>query len=553
MSTSISDPEPGLEPSEAGRTSRRDFLVRGAAVAGATAAGAALSGVPARPAAAQSFANGASRSGLAHAKRIQAANLARIPDPRHASNGDEARYHNKIGSYSKGLPHNALGEVDLAAWGLFAHACKVQTWDAFEAIPMGGPLRLTNPLAGVAYVLEGPDPGCMLLRAAPAFASAEIAAEIVENYWMALLRDVPFSEYGSHPLAAAAVADLNRMSDFRGPKQGGQVTTATLFRGVMPGDLTGPYLSQFMWLDTPFGAERVDRKMRTTAPGLDYMTDVASWLAIQRGSSPAAPAEYDPTWRYPRNGRDLGEWVHIDVLFQAYFNAMLTLFALGAPSNPNDPYRGSRTSMAFGTLGAPYIASVLAAVAKPALCTVWHQKWFVHRRLRPEAFAGRVHHRLTGAATYPVHNDVLNSDAVDRVASEFGTHLLPMAFPEGSPSHPAYGAGHATVAGACVTVLKAFFDESWVIPNPVQAAPDGLSLVPWTGPSLTVGGELNKLASNVAVGRNIAGVHWRSDATESLKLGEDIAIRYLREEKLLFRERFAGWTFTKFDGTRITV
>jgi hypothetical protein len=36
--------------------------------------------------------------------------------------------------------------------------------------------------------------------------------------------------------------------------------------------------------------------------------------------------------------------------------------------------------------------------------------------------------------------------------------LLPMAFQEGSPMHPSYGAGHATVAGACVTILKAFFD-----------------------------------------------------------------------------------------------
>ncbi len=43
------------------------------------------------------------------------------------------------------------------------------------------------------------------------------------------------------------------------------------------------------------------------------------------------------------------------------------------------------------------------------------------------------------------------------------TALLPMAFPEGSPMHPAYGAGHATVAGACVTILKAFFDTSAVL------------------------------------------------------------------------------------------
>jgi len=143
--------------------------------------------------------------------------------------------------------------------------------------------------------------------------------------------------------------------------------------------------------------------------------------------------------------------------------------------------------------------------------------------------------------------------ALGRVFSQYGTYLLPMAFAEGSPLHPSYGAGHATVAGACVTILKAWFDESYVIPNPVQATPDGLALVPYSGPPLTVGGELNKLASNVATGRNIAGVHWRSDAVESLKLGEAVAISILQDQKNTYNENFSGFTFTKFDGTQVTV
>lgn len=38
-----------------------------------------------------------------------------------------------------------------------------------------------------------------------------------------------------------------------------------------------------------------------------------------------------------------------------------------------------------------------------------------------------------------------------------------MAFQEGSPMHPSYGAGHATVAGACVTILRPFFDTGAVL------------------------------------------------------------------------------------------
>src|SRR5204863_3707281 len=118
---------------------------------------------------------------------------------------------------------------------------------------------------------------------------------------------------------------------------------------------------------------------------------------------------------------------------------------------------------------------------------------------------------------------------------------------------PSCAAGHATVAGACITILKAWFPESYVIQNPVVAAPDGLSLLPYSGPPLTVGGELNKLASNIATGRNIAGAHWRSDAAESLKLGEAMAISVLRDQRLTYNEEFAGFSLTKFDGTQITV
>jgi hypothetical protein len=86
---------------------------------------------------------------------------------------------------------------------------------------------------------------------------------------------------------------------------------------------------------------------------------------------------------------------------------------------------------------------------------------------------------------------------------------------------------------------------------------DGLSLVPFSGPALTVGGELNKVASNIGTGRNIAGVHWRSDALESFRLGERIAISILRDQRAVYNENregfFQGYTFTKFDGTQITV
>jgi hypothetical protein len=177
----------------------------------------------------------------------------------------------------------------------------------------------------------------------------------------------------------------------------------------------------------------------------------------------------------------------------------------------------------------------------------------MHRRLRPEEFAGRVHQTLTGAVRYPIHTDVLNAVAPSALFHTSGTYLLPMAYPEGCPLHPAYPAGHAAIAGACTTVLKAFFQTSFVIPHPVEASPDGLALLSYRGPDLTVGGELNKLASNIALGRDAAGVHWRSDGIEGIKLGEAVAIGILRDMRATYHEDFQGFSLTTFDGTTLTI
>jgi hypothetical protein len=151
--------------------------------------------------------------------------------------------------------------------------------------------------------------------------------------------------------------------------------------------------------------------------------------------------------------------------------------------------------------------------------------------------------------------EILDSVAVKRILECQGTHLLPQAFPEGSPTHPAYPSGHATVAGACVTVLKAWFDESHVLGHPVVPSASGTKLVAYDGPdagALTVGGELNKLAANIATGRNMAGVHWRTDYTAAIRLGEEVAIAILRELVGSTHEQ-ASFTLSRFDGATMTI
>lgn len=483
--------------------------------------------------------------------------------PVRETNGDEDLYPNRIGNYSKGFPHQANGEVMPAAYNSFLTAVRTGAHADFEQIPLGGDRKLTNPQAGLAFDMEGKDAFSFVQKPPPAFASREIAAEIAENYWMAILRDVPFSDYEASPLAAAACADLNQFgADFKGAKDtNGQVTPRVLFRGLTAGDKAGPYLSQFFYQPCFFGANEVNQRVRTVRTiadgGANYMTDFATWLSIQNGVSPTQSQVFDPTPRYLRNGRDIGEWVHIDVLFQAYFQAFLCIAGMGVPFDAGNPYANSVTQAGFGTFGGPHIATLLCEVSTRALKAVWNQKWLVHRRLRPEVFAARVHRTAYSGANYPVHSEILNSVTSNTRLGGYlpaGNALLPMAFPEGSPTHPAYGAGHATVAGACVTILKAWFDENFVIQNPLTPDSSGTALIPYTGgDTLTVGGELNKIASNVALGRNVAGVHWRSDGTESMLLGEAVALSVLRDQRNCYNEIFNGFSLTKFDGRTITV
>lgn len=508
------------------------------------------------------------------------------PHPEHKDNGDEQNLPNFIGNYSKGLPHNELGEVDPQAYKSLLKALKSGRPEDFEEIqletePNGEPpgRKLINPQAGLAFDLEGPDAQAVTIPPAPQFSSPEEAAEMGEVYWMALLRDVNFTDYDSNDLVAAAAEDMSRFSDFKGPKLNGRVTPETLFRGLTPGDLVGPYISQFLLKDINYGTLTISQRQQTVVKGVDFMTDFDSWLAVQRGVDTSGQEQCDSTPRYIRNVRDLGNYIHFDALYQAYLNAGLILLDLaapcdrsnGAPFERGNTYIKSLTQKGFGTFGEPHVLSLVTEVATRALKAVWFQKWFVHRRLRPEAFGGRIHIHKLGKANYPINEEILNSPVLEKIfeynqqlnqklnRSDQGSYLLPQLFSEGSPTHPAYGAGHATVAGACVTILKAWFDEDAKIDNPVVPNAEGTKLEPYQGADkdrLTVGGELNKIAANISIGRNGAGVHWRTDYTESIRLGEAVAIGLLQEQSITYNEDLKGdasFTLTKFDGKKVKI
>lgn len=566
-----------------------------------------------------------SRRSDAHHIRQEAADMASsYPHPDHLNNGEEEDYRygpgpligklSYIANFSKGLKHNSLGEVDPDAYRAMVRAMYSMDPSHFESTFMMGTLNgfnLTNPQAGLAFDLEGADPQSVTMPPAPRIDSAQGAGEMGELYWMALLRDTSFADYNSDPLVGEAVDSLNaEFSAFGGPTDAaGMVTRETLFRGFTPGDLVGPYLSQFLLKPIPYGTLMIEQLNRVALANRNFLTDFTHWLRAQNGDpdpdfnglddlaeNMIPPGEPDSCFetlpRYICNLRDLATYVHFDALYEAYLNACLILLAMPARVDPGNPYvdmpdhRTQQTQDGFATFGPPHILSLVTEVATRALKAVWYQKWGVHRRLRPEEFGGRIHVQIfidRGRYDGMIHQSILDSLETGDLSSHFPpsdgvnpnlTYLLPQAFKEGSPLHPAYGSGHATVAGACVTILKAWFDESEVFdPNVVPPFIPGVpvtvtnqmrinrqaimtnsdcTLENYMGPTLTVGGELNKLAGNISQGRNAAGVHWRTDYSEALFIGEEIAIRLLQEQKLTYNEDH-HLSLTKFDGRTIII
>lgn len=481
------------------------------------------------------------------------------PLPKQARNDDETTLDAYINSYTKGLPHDALGLVDSDAYQRYLAAIASGKSVDFEKIPKGvtDGFGLRNPLAAYSFLLEGKDSHSFTMPAAPTFNSAWQAAEATEVLWKAILRDVPFLRYIDSELVAEAVADLNKMSDFYGPKMAESISRQTLFRGIGVGETKGPYISQFLLMPVPFGATRFEQVYQVPVASNDHLTNYEEWLHIQNGGRPTGITKvtFEQEPRYIYNGRALAQYVLKDFVNMAYINAAQIMRDFGAQAyNKTNPYNTLSAQARSPLFGNNHAVDLLSRVSMGSQNVAWYQKWLVHRRARPEVFYGRVHnHIIHDQISYSIHEEALRSSALATVLDQNDSYLLPMAAPTGSPLHPTYPAGHAVMAGAAVTMLKAFFNGDFVIPNPITTSTDGMTLVPYKGDALTIEGELNKLASNISLGRNFAGVHYRSDGDLGLVLGEEYAISVLRELALTYSEDYQGFSFNRFDGTPIVI
>jgi hypothetical protein len=515
-------------------------------------------------------------------------------------NGDDNNVADYAASFTKTLEHDATTSYPTAGSGQPSYtqlltALQTGLQADFNAIVRAGALKFVNPQGAFAYSLLGAPCSIIPMPSAPTLTSAHAAADMIETYLKAICRDVLLSDYGtgagtdvdafnSGSMTNNAAAVLTALGDaYKGPKDGSVVTAGVLFRGTTAGDLVGPYISQFWYLSTyPYFQSIEHVQQVPVAQNREFGIAWADFLDIQNGDVPQPYQGSDFIGqRYIVTTKDAGTIVHNDAPGEFFVNAVNILAVNGFPFAPNLPYNnGDITNEdAFVTMGIVDVTAALFVAMQEGLKHAWGHKWLGNRRLRPEAMAGLVHYaKSTSTNPLNLHSSLLtpqggidvlawvkdrNENHADvGVLADAQTYVLPLVYPEGSPTHPSYPAGHAVIAGACSTIIKAFFDDLATIDSqvaPVKPDPmDASALVALSGGEgsalLTVGGELDKLASNIAIARNHAGVHYRADGDEGLLLGEQVALKILQDWVYTYNEQgFTGFELTLRNGDRVRV
>jgi hypothetical protein len=441
------------------------------------------------------------------------------------------------------------------------------------------------------------------LPLAPIPLSNQSQAEMLEVYAMALLRDyhnllldpsdsryVPFlsvspSDNGSWNSAKntfqKTIDDLNYFNKPLGNplnapvNSTGDITAGLLFRGTTQGDLIGPYLSQ-LFLYSVFPGNLYlnqnylvgDISFNTIDLSRNFLNTKSSFLNIWNGG----PGQSKGTFalRYISTIRDLSIFINKDELWQQFFVAAIFCLDRGVPTGFFTKNRKPGTSR-FINLGPNDLYTLMLKAMKQAMNACWVWKWS-QLRLRPEEYGYQTQLSANGFPLGFTAGYLTNPILTDISDNNNGNgYLLPLAYSLGSPTHPAYPAGHATIAGAMSTVLKAFFNGDSLIeaytPDVSSGVYGGYSIVSGTkiqlysnngiigstaGVYLRYDDEIDKMASNCSYSRCMAGVHYRSDCDAGLQLGENVAISVLQQEVFKYQDDVC-FRFRKRNGTIIDI
>jgi hypothetical protein len=462
--------------------------------------------------------------------------------------------------------------------------------------------RLFIGVPGVHSVgLSGLEAWRGVMPPAPRPDGPQTAAEMIDVYAMEQLRDVPFVAWANEPgpdgdstttddefdaVHEAIATDLDRITS--AVDEGWWYGKDRLFVEAGDGgsvEWWGPYISQFLLRDVDLWALPA-RQRYLRYEETDYNKSRDRWLEVLEGRAPidengtVISAELNP--RPPGGGRGyvetprhLATIVNAEPPYQEYLIAALYLLGrdwVGYDKGLVYVTREEGPVFNYTDNGPVGLLDLLARAGREALLAAFYQKYYAHFRCRPETYAGRIHAQAFAddPVDFGIHDLVTESAVLERqrqlrADGEGDPGFLSTAYIEGSPVHPAYPSGHSVIAGACGTVLKAWFENAdwdgaadYYLPvdqgadsyPPTTDVPDGHN---------GIHQEIDKLMSNVGLARMFAGVHYYSDHYEGVKLGEQVAVGLLAD---VFGSAFDGGkaiapTFTPYleygDGAELAI
>ena len=383
---------------------------------------------------------------------------------------------------------------------------------AVNKLTLKGGRRLVSPQAGVLVTGDSPVPG------SPENMSPRTAAELAELGLRFLLADVPLSELANHPIAIRGAQMLKefgipRMLYGEGP-DGLFRMNAERVSADRVGRISGA------WIPTGWGEPFSFHAFRRLGA---YGATEAEWKALQDGNI-TRRQEMSPCTHPITTGRDIASLAHQDPPISIgdcvtrILLAHNAKFSTRAPLTPNE--------QAFVSPGGVWeLPCANGIAALPAGQQGWRLKFRDYRRARPEelwpmAVRGELHEsflRLAGWLVEPV-----------------GPYL-PLGYAEGCPLHSDDPSGHAISAGVWITLLKAWFADGPVPSLSIQNLHAEIDLMGW----------------HQADGRAWARIHTRRSLTAGLRIGEQHALAYLRQQNATSPQPLGATSFIGVDGKLI--
>jgi len=437
----------------------------------------------------------------------------------------------------------------------------------------------------------------------PKFHSNQLATEMVEMYWAALIRDVAFTNWSTDPLVAQACAELTSFgADFKGPKNAGVVTPATFLSVGNVWQLPGPRLSQFVFMNLfPVSsgglASQVIQKVRYFVPGMvsnkiwalnttDWNQSPAITLHKTGNAAEAGPVRVAAAAaRYCTYPRDYMSYM---VGGQAaVINTMASLNTIGGSVGPNQlnpnnngPQPTIPADVPAGDGPFNFAANCFEIMGLASNVRVFSQIWkHTYLRARPEEIGIEVQRTLglvtpagiaaaigggfPGAfAPSAVYTNplLLLSQALNLTYAAQSSYFLSTSSQFGCPADPAYPSGHLTSTTMMWTIFKALINHTGTLPcqqpDPATNFTTLASCTLFGGPAtVNAHDEINKWIANAAMHRMLVAIHYRSDVEESIATVEQVAIDFLKDYALTVRNalptstNLSGFRFKLFNGT----